>query len=250
MKLKAFNLIKYFIYSAICRKNLKKYYALKSGIFRVLAKFGFYEREQIAMLKRFIAPGETVIDGGANFGIYTDNLVNTVGMLGKVIAVEPLAPISRFLESRFQSYENVFIQTNALSKESGNTVKISIPYIYKDLPEPALASLEELASDHLTNEVTTISIDELARKYGKISFIKLDLEGHELEALRGGINCLLNDRPVVQFEENNMRIRSQNFLEFADQVNYSLQELNDGDLCSFDEVNKPKSYNFYLVPNK
>jgi FkbM family methyltransferase len=250
MKLKGFNLVKYFIYSALCRKNLEKYYSLKSSIFRILARLGFYEHQQIAMLKRFVDPGDTVIDGGANFGIYTDELIDAVGKRGKVIAVEPLVAISSFLESRFKSRHNVFVQTNALSNSSGNTVKISIPFIHKDLPEPALASLEKLSVDHITNETKTITIDELAKKYGPISFIKLDLEGHELEALRGGTTCLLNDRPIVQFEENNMKVMSQNFLEFADRMNYSLQELVNGDLHDVDTEKVSKNYNFYLVPKK
>lgn len=227
---------------------MENYYSLKSHIFRILARLGFYEKQQIAMLKRFVALGDTVIDGGANFGVYTDELVDAVGKIGKVIAVEPLASISSFLESRFKSRGNVFIQTNALSGSSGKIVKISIPFIHKDLPEPALASLGELSADHVSQQVTTISIDELARKYGKISFIKLDLEGHELEALRGGTTCLLNDRPIVQFEENHMKASIHNFLEFADQVNYKLQEVVNRELRDLNSENISKSYNYYLVP--
>ena len=221
---------------------------MKSSIFRISAKLGLYEKQHILMLKQFVAPGDIVIDGGANFGIYTDEFVDAVGETGKVIAIEPLASISNFLENRFRSLGNVFIQKNALSGSSGKIVKIYIPFIHKDLPEPALASLEKLSDDYVSDQVTTITLDELSSKYGKISFIKLDLEGHELEALRGGTTCLLNDRPIVQFEENHMKVSIQNFLEFADKVNYSLQELVNGELHDFNSESISKSYNYYLVP--
>lgn len=248
MKLKAFNFVKYLVYVTICKKDLDKYYSVKSSIFRKLSRLGFYESEQIELLKKFVSAGDSVIDGGANFGVYTDELIAAVGVTGKVIAVEPLTSISNYLATRFHLKKNVFIYTKALSGCTGNTVKIYIPFIHKDLPEPALASLVKPSVGHSTNLVTTTTLDELASVHGKISFIKLDVEGHELEALRGGITCLLNDRPVVQFEVNNMEVTYQDYLHFADQVNYSLFEVVGGGLYRFDPAKISNRYNFYLMP--
>lgn len=248
MYLTVFNFLKYFVFALICGKDLDKYYSFKSWVFRKLSRLGFYEREQLKFIKRHVRAGGIAIDGGANFGIYTDVLSEAVGEKGKVIAIEPLTSISSYLDSRFSVQKNVFVYQKALSNSSGNSVKIHIPFIHKDLPEPALASLVKPSIEHSTNLVTTITLDDLAESHGKISFVKLELEGYELEALRGGIACLLRDRPVVQFEVNDMALKHTEYLEFAEQVNYSIMELIGSELCNFDPTKSSNTYNFYLVP--
>src|SRR5688500_18809074 len=56
----------------------------------------FGERE-VHLLPRFVAPGTTVVDVGANVGDYTYALCNLVSPDGNVIAIEPIPNLARML---------------------------------------------------------------------------------------------------------------------------------------------------------
>ena len=67
-------------------------------------------------LKYLIAPGDTVIDIGANLGYYSYAMARLTGSSGKVYAVEPVAPIRRVLEHNLRRFRNVEILACALGR--------------------------------------------------------------------------------------------------------------------------------------
>ncbi|PLS67317.1 MAG: FkbM family methyltransferase, partial [Cyanobacteria bacterium M5B4] len=69
----------------------------------------------------YLQPGMTVIDVGANVGVYTFSAAREVGESGRVIAIEPFAPCVACLEEtkRVNNLPQVVIKQAAASNRSG-----------------------------------------------------------------------------------------------------------------------------------
>jgi FkbM family methyltransferase len=187
-----------------CRKNFTTYLKVKGFALETAARLGFYERRNLLALKRIVSKGDTVIDGGANLGLYTSRLLNLVGPQGRVIAVEPLPFLLSYLKIKLASKPNATLINAALTHVLGANISLHVPHIAPGLMEPALASVQVTKEPKSTFVVSATTLDKLAHDLGSLSFIKLDLEGHELKALQGAARCLLVLRPIIQIEENLM----------------------------------------------
>jgi FkbM family methyltransferase len=232
-------LVKNLIFRIVGR-DFSKYLRVKHAIFYLAAKFKLYESVEMSLLKKFVKKGDFVIDGGANLGIYTHRFVNLVGHEGSVIAFEPLEFLCDFLDQHIKS-KSVQIVPKALS-DSNQTMKIWIPYIGSGLLEPALASLQETASHSKQLSVATVKLDDQIMENICVNFIKMDLEGHEMVALRGAERVLRKNRPVVQFEENNMTGKLEDWQVYANRVNYGLFKI--------DSKRRKSGTNYYLLPKE
>jgi FkbM family methyltransferase len=153
-----------------------------------------YEPE-LARLRDWIQPGGTVIDIGAHYGAYTVCMSALVGPEGRVLAVEPadhaLSVLRRNIE--INDADNVTVLATAL----GDTPATALLHMHGDLSRASLNQFEE--GDTGAQSVTVARLDDLVPK-GPVAFIKIDIEGYELPALRGATRVLSEDRPVVQFE--------------------------------------------------
>jgi len=199
-----------------------------------------YESDEMSLLKKFVKKGDLVIDGGANLGIYTHRFVNLVGEAGRVIAFEPLHFLCEFLDQHTKS-NRVQIVPKALSDLNRN-MKIWIPYIGSGLLEPALASLQETTIHSEQLIIETIRLDDQVKENEYVNFIKMDLEGHEMAALRGAERILQNNRPVVQFEENNMLGNLKDWQVYASSNNYQLFKIYS--------KRQKSGQNYYLLPKE
>lgn len=224
----------------IAGKDFSKYLKIKYAIFYLAAMLKMYESVEMRLLKKFVKKGDFVIDGEANLGIYTHRFVNLVGGEGSVIAFEPLPFLCEFLDQHIKS-KGVQIVPKALSDQNQN-MKIWIPYIGSGLLEPALASLQETASHSEQLIVETVRLDDQVKDDECVNYIKMDLEGHEMVALRGAQRILQNNRPVVQFEENNMVDNLKHWQVYANSIDYRLLKINGR--------RRKSGANYYLLPKE
>jgi FkbM family methyltransferase len=146
-----------------------------------------------------VALGDTAIDIGANWGLYTIGLSTLVGPTGHVVAVEP-GPALVALQAVCQRSANVEIYPLALSDQAG-TGRLEIP----DGSGPsasALARVVETTTDAKTaTEVRLARLDELdIPNRGGLRFVKCDVEGHEDAVLRGGEELLREHLPSLLIE--------------------------------------------------
>jgi FkbM family methyltransferase len=158
-----------------------------------------YEAE-LADLGRFVSPGGIVVDAGANCGIYTVAAASLVGEQGRVIAFEPggrcLSILRRNIE--LNGLTNVRVYEKALSDRDGRARL----YHHRG---PVSYSMGAGDSDpDRYDEVATITLDTMAANEGidRVDFLKMDIEGAEEPALRGGETLLARSRPVIVFEMN------------------------------------------------
>jgi FkbM family methyltransferase len=143
---------------------------------------------EIAMLQKMVKPGMVVYDIGANIGFYSLLLSDLAGQNGHIHSFEPEAVNYGHLKKNVRDRENVTANNLAAGASSG------IIKIYKS---------PELNVDHRTYEPETytesleihaVAIDDynrslpLARR--KVDFIKMDIQGYEMVAIRGMHNVL------------------------------------------------------------
>jgi FkbM family methyltransferase len=163
---------------------------------------GGMKREQhIAQhFRDHIRPGDTVIDVGANVGVYTMLAAELVGRSGHVHAFEP-DPQSMFYllttTNRNRLTDRVTLWNVAASDRSSNT------QLYLDLKTARTTSLnaDAYSPDAQVRQplvVGTARLDDLITQPPR--FLKIDVEGAELAVLAGASGLLRDYHPVVLVE--------------------------------------------------
>lgn len=160
------------------------------------------ERFPLSYLLSQDLEGTTAIDIGANRGIYSYWLHRRVGATGRVIAFEPQPELQTHLAKLRESFglARLEIAGMGLSSESGSmTLRRRRSHwggASFDLHQEDRDDLESFSV-----QVTTLDDYLASRKPDSpVRFIKCDIEGHELPALRGSVRTLTDDRPDVLFE--------------------------------------------------
>lgn len=147
--------------------------------------------------RRFARPGTCAVDVGANLGIHALVLAACVGDGGKVHAFEPLPSIGTRLEEnlKLNGVTNVDLHREALGSTLGDVVFDSNPSDFN------IGKGRVTPQGDITVPIGTLD-DRLGTETLPVSMIKIDTEGHELEVLKGGVNIMKNQRPVVVMEFN------------------------------------------------
>jgi len=155
------------------------------------------------LIDEAVAPGATVVDVGANIGYNTVYLARRVGDRGRVVAIEPAADNVRVLR------ENV--RANALANVAIHAVAAGPTHEVRDLflrgETSAVNSLfQESVYAAVTGveKVEVVPLDELVD--GPADFIKIDVEGAELDALEG-MTRLLTHRGLTLVVEWHPRLQ-------------------------------------------
>ena len=148
--------------------------------------------KELPIIKRLIPKGHVSIDVGANNGVYTYALSK---VSSRVEAFEPLPACARTLAAAFTT-TNVRVHEVALSSRNG-VRDLFVPRI-SGAVHTALASFAQPNGPFDTVAVPVRKLDEYA--FDDVSFIKIDVEGHELEVLRGAAETIARSTPVLLIE--------------------------------------------------
>jgi FkbM family methyltransferase len=201
---------------------------------------GIYEMPLTEALWRLAQPGDTVVDGGANIGYATSILAARVGLRGKVHSFEPDPRSFGELQRDVTEWEErgqrgaFVLHTAALGARSG-TATLQIPASFEwngGRARIEAAASEEGAASELDRgitklEVELVTLDEVFSQGERVSVVKLDVEGFELDALKG-MEQMLRERRIryVVFEE--LRDYPAPTHHFLRDVGYSVFGLDHG----------------------
>jgi FkbM family methyltransferase len=153
------------------------------------------DRAERKLLSGLILPGMTVLDVGANIGIYTEFLAKCVGPSGRVVAFEPEQRNLERLRTATRKYKQVEVVCAAVSDRSG-TLKL---YVADDLNVDHRSYATADARNSV--DVVAVALDDFFTTHDQIDVIKMDIQGAELAAIRGARRLLASNRPpVILFE--------------------------------------------------
>lgn len=176
--------------------------------------------EQHEEFRSFVSHCRTsmvLFDIGAHFGIFS---LTAAKLGGTAVAVDP-SPISCRMLSRQRTLnacvEKIQILQAAVSDANGSIAMLSAGVF-----TPGYLRVERGRSQRELTKMPAVTIDDITCQFGVPTHIKIDVEGHELAALRGAKRTLRDSAPLVFLELHNDMIRSA----FGDPVD-CLAELNE-----------------------
>ena len=182
-----------------------------------LLHFGVYDLVLSEVLWRLSSPGQKVADVGANIGYFSLLLGHRVGRYGEVHCFEPHPELQKRWQGNLRKMEQCRLYSKALSSHSGE-MELFIPNDFSG--NEGIASLEKTeGASAIKVPVTTLDI---ALKNKGIDLIKLDVEGHELEVLRGGIEVLKEVKTILFEDFHHTQSKTIDFLKSQNFTVYRL----------------------------
>jgi FkbM family methyltransferase len=179
------------------RHGLSLYNRHDAYIGKSLDLTGEFSEGETDLFRQLIRPGITVVEAGANIGAHTVPFSRLVGERGAVHALEPQRIVFQTLCANvaLNSLTNVHCHHAAVGDQPG---LVFIPPVNYDQPNNfgglSLGQYQE------GEQVPVITIDSL--KLAKCDFLKIDVEGMELPAIRGATETIRKFKPVLYVEND------------------------------------------------
>jgi len=216
--------------------------------------------EQNLMRKR-LAYAHNVFDVGANVGAWTV-LMSKFNPSARIHSFEPNSATFKLLEVnvRENNCENVTLINAAASDQEGITrfeVPTSASIFGRIVPAEQPIDSDDRFLNAPVSQVLRLRLGDYCRRAGvaEIDFMKMDVEGHELAALRG-LQPLLSGRRVRSLyvetiEANHERAGSSfsDFVQFVNDCGYELWTINEkGEPDSLVYLNAIQAHNHLCLP--
>ncbi len=157
---------------------------------------GIYERPLMRYLDTLDMHGWTCMDIGANVGAVALVLAKKVGAAGRVFAFEPGGPNLQRLRNNFDLNPSLASITEVVPNGVGSSR--SELWWSEEEGNPGNASLGVSGSHSVP--VTTVDDFVRERSIARLDFMKVDVEGMELEVFQGARESLMRFRPILYYE--------------------------------------------------
>ena len=199
-----------------------KTYLLLFSIYRI-KRINSYEPGFNTFLDMIPNEG-AILDVGANIGITAVPLASKFNQ-ATVYAFEPIADNFQALTRVIQFFKirNIVTQKCAVGEAPG-TLRMILP-VESGVKKQGLGKIDDNHTAGITEQVPVIRLDSLDFA-GPVAAIKIDVEGHELEVLKGAKALLLTNAPVIYCElwNNAKRVEA---ITYMATLGYGVSVLNE-----------------------
>lgn len=177
------------------------------GVERSLYYTGSYESGTLDFIKNHLKKEDCFVDVGANIGLMSIEASKAVGSQGKVYSFEPHPKTVKILRFNIDlnSIKNIDVIEKGIGSKSGEA-KI---YDRWDVNRGG-ASLLSSNSEQDSYDIQIVSLDEVLENV-KVDMIKIDVEGFELEALKGAKKILSSKTPPILIVECTLETEHQGY---------------------------------------
>ncbi|MEK9597057.1 MAG: FkbM family methyltransferase, partial [Rhodospirillaceae bacterium] len=186
-----------------------------------------YEKLELDIISEFLDKNMTefdiALDVGANIGNHTVRFL--APKFEKVYCYEPNEVAFNLLSVNTNMLSNVFCFKFGLSEKSAelnfkeNKTNIGASFIISD-------NILNISND-VYKKVQVRSLDDENIK-GKVSLIKLDIEGHEIYFLKGAAETIKRNKPTILFEEGLIdESGSSAVIEYLRDFNYEFYTVSE-----------------------
>jgi FkbM family methyltransferase len=169
-----------------------------SNAFDAGDKSRIYDIQTLQVMKRVLQKDSNCVDVGCHQGSILKEMLRFAPR-GTHFAFEPLPGMYARLRETFGSIANLQLYDYALSDIAGTT---SFQHVVSN---PAYSGLRQRRYDRAYEQVQEIKVktemlDSVVPEHVPIRFIKVDVEGAELQVLKGAAETIRKNRPVIVFE--------------------------------------------------
>lgn len=161
-------------------------------------KYGFWDESISSILLSKLTPGDVCVDVGANIGFLSLLAASIVGPTGRVLAIEPLKDIANQIQRSKEL--NEFSQLEILTVACGEKCEKLVIHASEDTAVSSFLAQNETLKKYQDVIVTVVPLDEIAKNLEKVTLIKIDVEGFELEVLRGARRTIEKHQPILVIE--------------------------------------------------
>ncbi|HVY13036.1 MAG TPA: FkbM family methyltransferase [Alphaproteobacteria bacterium] len=190
-----------------------------------LMYYGEYHEHEWQFVKRFIDYSQVIVDAGANLGTFTVPFSKAVGPYGKVISFEPQPLIYECLRETIalNKLENVELHQACLGAAPGEfeipEPDYNTPGNFSGVPfdEP---DFDEVRFSQHRIRARCVTLDSVLNGR-RLDFLKIDVEGMELEVMQGGAGAISKYLPVIYLENNRLQ-KSPALISFLMQRGYRM----------------------------
>jgi FkbM family methyltransferase len=200
----------------------------KDLISNYINNYGYWEKHLYYFYSQFIKSNDVIIDGGANLGFHSIIFAKLANQ-GKVYCFEPQPLIFNLLSANIlvNDATDIIKQFRLGLGDKEEQLKIS-PLKDQIFSEDCI----NYGGRGLTNsekgeeEALLTTIDNL--NLSKLDFIKLDVQGFELETIKGGETTIKNNYPIFFLENYIDQEKDQEVIELLQEWGYINYRLDTG----------------------
>ena len=185
----------------------------------------------------FVGEGGHVLDIGANWGLFSYHFSKRVGRSGRVYTFEPNPSNWRCLAGAQERYGNVSLFRLALSDHDG-LGQLFVPRLHGRSISAQGSLTKPFATETSTVKVRLSRLDHAFGEIERVDFVKIDVEGHERNVLRGGRRILGALPPMlIEIEQRHLEVPIDEVFSDLEQIGYrifAIRESGAVPLCEFD----------------
>lgn len=210
---------------------------------------GWHECKSIHLWQRLVCKSSQILDIGANSGIYS-LVAARLNPNANIFAFEPIPETIAWFKRNIKANEfNIVAEQLAASDKNG------IADIWLEAPgshySPSLYNADlKLSNQGVRIMVETVRLDDYFEERGiqRIDLVKIDVERHEPQVLKGMRNLLFKNKPILFIESLDdetgklieHELRGLNYLYF------NIDETS-GSVRKSEHITKSDSYNFLCL---
>ncbi|HZK80499.1 MAG TPA: FkbM family methyltransferase [Humisphaera sp.] len=187
---------------------------------------GNYESEVQAVLARHLRAGMTFFDVGANAGFFSLLGSSIVGTSGKVVSFEPHPETAEQLRAQMaaNSVNNVTVVEAAVCEKIGT-------HKFSDDTAAVMAALDTAKAATRTVTVKTTTLDHEVQSKSVPDVLKIDVEGAEIDVIRGAKQLIAQRRPILLVEIHSNELAAEYDKAMAD-LSYNTHSLSGSEISA------------------
>jgi FkbM family methyltransferase len=225
------------------------YFDASTDIGRNLLVRGQFGRHEIDQCARFIRSNSVVIDVGANVGVHTVHFAQCAPS-GRVISIEPSRSTFQYLLRNIAHLANVVPLNVALSDTTGiQSFFVASDNAYSGLKDTGRKSIvrQELIACFTGDGILSPLCEN-----ERVDFIKIDVEGLELQVLRGLKAIISRHRPIIFceiFGGKQSNPDPEATVRYCTSLGYEAFTLRGKGLVQ-SRSHDDKLYNYFFIPSQ